>query len=212
MILTGKRKCWGKQKSVPVPLCLPKISHGLASDRNRTTAVRLALISIKPVTHQLACGGAFGWGTAPQAEGLTPDGVTGIFHWPHSGTGLDSASNRNEYQEYFLWSKSGRRLRLTSRLSWNLRASTSWNPRGLSRPVQGLLYLYIPIKSLPHTESGTFQLETQTGGKIAVLQKSQGKKCSVFPAKPGGAWRIITTGFQKVKLRPPSICLKGLKK
>jgi len=26
-------------------------------------------------------------------------------------------------------------------LSWNLGASTSWNPQGLSRPVQGLLYL-----------------------------------------------------------------------
>ena len=28
------------------------------------------------------------------------------------------------------------------RLSWNLGASTSWNPLGLSRPVMGLLYLY----------------------------------------------------------------------
>ena len=28
------------------------------------------------------------------------------------------------------------------RLSWNLRASTSWNPQGLSRPVMGLLYIY----------------------------------------------------------------------
>ena len=26
-------------------------------------------------------------------------------------------------------------------LSWNLEASTSWNPQGLSRPVMGLLYL-----------------------------------------------------------------------
>ena len=29
------------------------------------------------------------------------------------------------------------------RLSWNLGASTSWNPQGLSRPVTGLLYLYL---------------------------------------------------------------------
>jgi hypothetical protein len=28
------------------------------------------------------------------------------------------------------------------RLSWNLGASTSWNPQGLSRPVMGLLYLF----------------------------------------------------------------------
>ena len=29
------------------------------------------------------------------------------------------------------------------RLSWNLGASTSWNPQGLSRPLMGLLYLYL---------------------------------------------------------------------
>jgi len=28
------------------------------------------------------------------------------------------------------------------RLSWNLGASTSWNPQGLSRPVMGWLYLF----------------------------------------------------------------------
>ena len=49
--------------------------------------------------------------------GLIPDGVIGIFHWRHwnfslaqsfwlhCGPGIDSASNRNEYQEYFLGSK-----------------------------------------------------------------------------------------------------------
>jgi len=29
------------------------------------------------------------------------------------------------------------------RLSWDLWASTSWNPQGLSRPVMGLLFFYI---------------------------------------------------------------------
>jgi hypothetical protein len=29
------------------------------------------------------------------------------------------------------------------RLSRNLGASTSWNPKGLSMPVMGLLYLYL---------------------------------------------------------------------
>ena len=29
------------------------------------------------------------------------------------------------------------------RVSWNLGATTSWSPRGLSRPVMGLLYLYL---------------------------------------------------------------------
>ena len=39
--------------------------------------------------------------------GSIPDGVTGTFYWhkilcSHYGPGVDSASNRNEYQEHFL--------------------------------------------------------------------------------------------------------------
>ena len=43
--------------------------------------------------------------------GSIPNGVIGIFHW-HNPSGLnpgiDSASDRNEYQEYFLEGKGGR--------------------------------------------------------------------------------------------------------
>ena len=34
--------------------------------------------------------------------------------WPHYGPGVDSASNRNEYQEYFLGGKGSRCIRLTT--------------------------------------------------------------------------------------------------
>jgi len=49
--------------------------------------------------------------------------------------GVDSASNRNEYQEYFLGVKSGRCVRLTTYhhpvpLSRNLGTLTSWNSLG----------------------------------------------------------------------------------
>ena len=42
-----------------------------------------------------------------KVAGSIPDGVIGIFQWhnPSSRTmalGVDSASNRNEYQEYFM--------------------------------------------------------------------------------------------------------------
>jgi hypothetical protein len=42
-----------------------------------------------------------------KVAGSIPDDVIGIFHWhylfrPHYGPGVDSASKRNEYQEYFL--------------------------------------------------------------------------------------------------------------
>ena len=44
--------------------------------------------------------------TSRKVAGSIPDGVNGICHWqsfrPHYGTGVDSASDRNEYQEYFL--------------------------------------------------------------------------------------------------------------
>jgi hypothetical protein len=36
----------------------------------------------------------------PKAAGSLHDCVTGIFHWHNPG--VDSASNRKEYQEYFL--------------------------------------------------------------------------------------------------------------
>ena len=64
----------------------------------------------------------------------------------HYGPGVDTASNRNEHQDYSLGAKSGRCIRLTTlppscAVVTNLGALNSWNPLGLSRPVMGLLYL-----------------------------------------------------------------------
>jgi len=61
--------------------------------------------------------------------------------WCHYCRGFNSASIRSEYQEYFLGGKGAWYLGLTT-LPPSC-ASTSWNPQGLSRPVQGLLYLLI---------------------------------------------------------------------
>jgi len=54
--------------------------------------------------------------------------------WSDCGCGIDSASNRNECQEYFLGGKGGRCVGLATlppSCSWNLEASTSWKPRGM---------------------------------------------------------------------------------
>jgi hypothetical protein len=45
--------------------------------------------------------------TNRKVAGSIPDGVIGIFHWhnpsdPTMALGVDSTSNRNEYQEHFL--------------------------------------------------------------------------------------------------------------
>jgi hypothetical protein len=90
--------------------------------------------------------------TNRKIAGSIPDG----FRWnfsltqsfrSHYGPGVDSGSNRNEYQDYFLGVKSGRCVRLTTYhhpvpLSRNLGTLTSWNPLGTSGPVKGLIYLY----------------------------------------------------------------------
>jgi len=62
----------------------------------------------------------------------------------HYGPGVDSSSNRNDYQEHFPGGKGARCVRLTTYhhlmpLSRNLGTLTSWNPLGHSRPVTGLL-------------------------------------------------------------------------
>jgi hypothetical protein len=92
------------------------------------------------------------WATSRKVAGPIPDGVTGIFHWhkPFGHTmaleltqSLTEMSTRN-----ISWGwrrpvrRADNRTTFICCLSWNLGASSSWNPQGLSRPVMGLLYLY----------------------------------------------------------------------
>jgi hypothetical protein len=97
--------------------------------------------------------------TNRKVAGSIPDGV-GFFHW-HNPSGrtmslgptqpLTEMSTRN-----ISWGKGGRCVGLTTlplatfmcRLSWNLGASTSWNPQGMSRPVMGLLYLFFTPEAI----------------------------------------------------------------
>jgi len=79
-----------------------------------------------------------------------PDGVIGIFNWQsfrsHYGLEVDSASNRNEYQEYFLRVKSGRCVRLTTLPPFWAIVTKSGNlnflePSGYLWPLMGLIYI-----------------------------------------------------------------------
>ena len=110
----------------------------------------------------------YGWGTAVaqwlrccatnrKVAGLIAASVSGVFidikyFRSHYGPGVDSASNRNEYQEYFLGGKGGRCVRLATYhhpvpLSRNLGTLTSWSPLGPSGPVTGLICL-LPLHSV----------------------------------------------------------------
>ena len=97
--------------------------------------------------------------TNRKVAGSIPAGVSEFFidiksFRSHYDPGFDSASNKNEYQEYFLgvnaagaWSWQPYHHPVP--LSWNLGALTSWNPLGHSRPVTGLLYLTLPTFMIP---------------------------------------------------------------
>jgi len=128
-------------------------SQQLASAKGiRTTSFQTMPVTLYSYT-------SFGWGTrwriwlrhcttSRKVSGSIPDGVTGIFHW-HNPSGrtmalgltqpLTEMSTRN-----ISWGKRRpvrRADNLTTfmcRLSWNMGASTSWNPQGLSSPVMGL--------------------------------------------------------------------------
>jgi hypothetical protein len=86
--------------------------------------------------------------TSVKVAGSIPDGDIGIFYWHNTSERtmalrVDSSSNTNEYQRYFLGGKGDRCVGLTTLpplcADWLniLGASTSWSPKGLSRPVQG---------------------------------------------------------------------------
>jgi len=86
--------------------------------------------------------------TSRKIEGLIPDGVIWIFHWrnPSGRTmtlGVDSASNRNEYQEYFPGVKAA--------------GAYCWQPYHLHVPIvlkSGSLSLLKPSGPVPALQAG----------------------------------------------------------
>jgi hypothetical protein len=124
---------------------------GLLQDTHRHTDVAW------PTTHAYYSRSFVPYGVAQLVEALCykPAGRwidSRVCHWnfsltqsfrPHCVPGVDSASNRNEYQEYFLGGKGGRCVFLTilppsyAAYLECLGAPNSCIPQGLSRPVMG---------------------------------------------------------------------------
>jgi hypothetical protein len=108
--------------------------------------------------------------TNRKVAGSIADGVTGIFHWqsfrPHYGRGIDSASNRNEYQEYFLGVA----------LDWHpyhlhvpiVLKSGSLNLLEPSRPVMGLLF----VVRTTYTEQSNLTMNAVIGAQWLYRQRN----------------------------------------
>ena len=97
-----------------------------------------------------------------------PDGVTGFFidiksFRSHYGPGVNAASNRNEYQDYFLGGKGGRCVRLTAYhhpvpLSRNLR---NLNFLERSGPLQACNGTALPLQLNMHILNVIVKVEIQ---------------------------------------------------
>jgi len=81
--------------------------------------------------------------TSRKVADLIPDDVIGIFHY---GPGVDSASPRNKYQEYFLGNKGGRCVGLTTLPPSCADCLEIWEPQppGTLRACPGFTIKFIP--------------------------------------------------------------------
>ena len=91
--------------------------------------------------------------TSRKVAGSIPDIVIGVFHG-HDPSGrtmalwltqpLTEMSTRNiSWGQRRPVRRADNLTTFMCRLSWNMGASDSWNPQGLSRPVMGLLYQHL---------------------------------------------------------------------
>jgi len=88
-----------------------------------------------------------------KVAGSIPDSVIGIFNWhnPFDRTmALGSTQPLTEMSTRSIsWGvKADNLSTFMCWLSWNLGASNFWNTQGLSRPVMGLLYLFLRAEGL----------------------------------------------------------------
>jgi hypothetical protein len=91
--------------------------------------------------------------TNRKVTGSIPDGVVGILRWhnPFSPTMVLTQPLTEMITRNISWGwrqpmrRADNLATFMCWLCWNLEASSSWNPQGLSRPVIGLVYLLYPV-------------------------------------------------------------------
>ena len=139
--------------------------------------------------------------TSRKVAGTIPSVVTGIFHWhnpsgPHYGPGVDSVSNRNEYQEYFLEAKAA--------------GTYFWQPYHLHVPIvlkSGSLSLLEPTGPVQACNGNAlpFLLGGVGGQRLPPPVLPSGKRLGTHCT---GGWvgrRVGVDGFGISRLRRDSI-------
>jgi hypothetical protein len=138
-LVTGRRKPSGTRQGPSMIITLWQ------------TLIRFPNVSLTFRLHTCwdsrARGGTVGWGTALQAGRsqvwfpmVSLDFVIDIILRPPYSLGADSASNRNEYQKFFLGGRGGRCVRLTPLLHSCADCLEIWEPEppGTLRVCPGL--------------------------------------------------------------------------
>ena len=126
--------------------------------------------------------------TSRKVAGSIPDCVTGIFHW-HNPSGstmalgstqpLTEMSTRNTSCGVKA-AGADNRTTFMCRLSWNLGASTSLNPQGLSTLVMGLFCLFSSISSSSNSINSSSIISSNSSSRIYISTKNVRISSSVF--------------------------------
>ena len=139
-----------------IPLCIfPSITRCKRQFLRKMWPIQFAFRLRIARRHSGSCfipqetrGDAVSWGTVLQAwrsrVRFPMVSLTQPFR-SHYDPGVESTSNRNKYRIYFLRGKGDRSIGLTTLPPLCADCNEIWEHRaqGLSRPVQGLLYLYL---------------------------------------------------------------------
>ena len=96
------------------------------------------------------------------------------FFGSHYGPGVDSASNRNEYQEYFLGGKSGQCIRLTN-LPPSCAVVTESGSLNFLEPSG-------PVQACNGTDLSLLQLSERAGIAGCILMFGRILRCSLYPS------------------------------
>jgi len=146
------------------------------------------------------------YATSRKVAGSIPDYCIFLMTYfrPQYGPGFDSATNRNEYQDYFLGSKGSQCVGLKILLPSCahclkiLASSTYCSPKSLFRPVQETLYLY--LHKLLGSQTSVVSIATRLRGwTVPSWNPGRDKRLVSSTKAPDPLWTPFSLQFNDVQ-------------